>query len=48
MIPESKKHPSPNSVTVDGISIDVNEVHPQNAKKSISVTDVGIVIDVNK
>ena len=48
MIPELQKHLSPNLVTVDGISIDVNELHSEKAYLPIADTDVGIVIDVNE
>ena len=48
MIPDLEKHPFPNSVTDDGIVMDINELHPKNVHLSIFDTEVGIMIDVNE
>ena len=37
---------SPIDVTPDGILMDVNDWHPQNAYSPIDVTEDGMVIDV--
>ena len=47
VIPDVWKHFLPNFVTVDGIEIDVNEVHLEKAHLSICETDVGMVIVFN-